>query len=59
MSAWKPGDSREGWGNISLWQRQSKSDKLADLLLGAGGCLDAVAALDDVRLQTDRTGTAM
>lgn len=32
---------------------------LTDLLLGAGGSLDAVAALDNVRLETDGTRAAM
>jgi len=32
---------------------------LTDLLLGAGSSLDAVAALDNVRLETDGTRTTM
>lgn len=36
-----------------------EGEGLADLLLGASSSLDAVAALDNVRLETDWTGTAM
>jgi hypothetical protein len=36
-----------------------KGDGVTDLLLGTGSSLDAVAALDDVRLETDGTRTAM
>lgn len=36
-----------------------KSDFVTNLLLGAGSSLDAVAALDNVRLETDRTRTAV
>ena len=32
---------------------------MTNLLLGTRGSLDAVAALDDVRLETDGTRTAM
>ena len=32
---------------------------MTDLLLGAGSSLDAVAALDNVRLETDGTRTTM
>jgi hypothetical protein len=32
---------------------------VTNLLLGAGSSLDAVAALDNVRLETDRTRTAV
>lgn len=39
--------------------RVVEDEGLTDLLLGAGGSLDAVAALDDVRLETDGTRTAM
>jgi hypothetical protein len=36
-----------------------KGDGVTDLLLGTGSSLDAVAALDNVRLETDGTRTAM
>jgi hypothetical protein len=36
-----------------------KGDGVMYLLLGAGSSLDAVAALDNVRLETDGTRTTM
>jgi len=36
-----------------------KGEGLTYLLLGAGGSLDAVAALDNVRLETDGTRATM
>lgn len=36
-----------------------KSDLMTNLLLGAGSSLDAVAALDNVCLETDGTRTAV
>jgi hypothetical protein len=36
-----------------------KGDGVTDLLLGTGSSLDAVATLDNVRLEADRTRTTV